>query len=42
MSDIQRAKPAQSTIPKELLVEALNTVKRLYLEKFKNYALEGG
>ena len=41
MNNIQRAEPAQSIVSEELVFEALNTIEKLYLDKFKNQVPEG-
>ena len=38
MNDIPRAERAQAICSDELVVEALDTIEKLYLDKFKNSA----
>lgn len=35
MSDIPRVEPVQANFPSELVIEALNRIEKLYLNKFK-------
>ena len=36
MSEIPRVEPVQANFPKVLVTEALNRIKKLYLNKFEN------
>lgn len=36
MSDIPRVEPVQANFPLEIVIEALNRIKKLYLNKVKN------